>query len=56
VARCSQCGAVADGTSDDDVPLGWTVEVTNGAVTIVCPACTRSNVRSIEAKLDREWW
>jgi hypothetical protein len=50
---CAVCGATADG---DDVPLGWSTGVERGRRVVVCEACTRSHARSIEAKLDSEWW
>jgi hypothetical protein len=57
---CSICGRTADADVDGDPPLRWcadTVEIRGGHRTRwVCAECTRSHVRSIEAKLDREWW
>jgi ribosomal protein S27E len=54
---CAQCGATPD-DPDGGVPLGWTVEHdrARGGTTVVCPACTRRFARSIEGKLDQEWW
>lgn len=52
---CSLCGARAP----DDAPArqAWTTEVDpeRGAV-VICPDCTRQYLRSIEARLDQEWW
>ncbi|GAB2487377.1 hypothetical protein [Jatrophihabitans fulvus] len=60
---CTMCGRPADPALDGDPPLLWTAEVAdpgrgdpNGAVTYVCPDCTRRHVRAIEAKLDQQWW
>jgi hypothetical protein len=50
---CSVCGTVAD---DDEVPLGWSTGVERGRPVVVCADCTRTHARSIEAKLDSEWW
>ena len=54
------CGRMADPQSDGDPPLAWCadiVESRDGPRTKwVCDACTRKYVRSIEAKLDQEWW
>jgi hypothetical protein len=49
---CAHCGATA-GTA----PLDWLLEVDprRGRVW-VCDRCARTHLRSIEAKLDREWW
>lgn len=57
---CSLCGRLADPTQDGDPPLAWSadiVETSDGHQTRwVCTDCTRRFVRSIEAKLDRQWW
>ena len=54
------CGQVADPDIDGDPPLGWCsdlVETSEGPRTHwICPPCTRRFVRSIEAKLDQQWW
>ena len=52
---CSVCGAAP--AEDDTAALAWMRETDQrGRATWVCPACTREHVRSIEAKLDQEWW
>ncbi len=51
-AYCSWCGA----TSPDGVPLSWSMQTSERGVQVLCEPCTRTNVRSIEAKLDGEWW
>jgi hypothetical protein len=57
---CSICGRVADPDDDGDPPLTWcadVVEARDGLRTRwVCGDCTRRYVRSIEAKLDQQWW
>jgi hypothetical protein len=54
------CGRVADVTEDGDPPIAWcadVVESRGGPQTKwICTACTRSYVRSIEAKLDQTYW
>jgi hypothetical protein len=45
-------GAEADGT----VPLGWVISVEAGRTRTYCEACARAHLRSIEAKLDSDWW
>ena len=49
---CCACGAVAAGGR----PVTWSLEVGPGVRRWLCEACTRDNVRSIEAKLDEAWW
>lgn len=51
-ACCAWCGR----TEPDGPPLGWSVQASERGVQTLCEACTRVNVRSIEAKLDSEWW
>ncbi|MEU3045871.1 MULTISPECIES: hypothetical protein [unclassified Streptomyces] len=48
---CSRCGKVAEG-----VPLTWTFSVEDGARRHVCEECARTNIRSIEGRLDTSWW
>jgi hypothetical protein len=64
MAVCGFCGkasappALADGSAaaDEDVPLTWVTSVENGKVRVYCDECARLNLRSIESKLDAEWW
>jgi hypothetical protein len=49
------CGVVA-AASEGSALLTWSTSVEDGRRRDVCPACTRANVRSIEGKLDEEWW
>jgi hypothetical protein len=44
------------GDSDETVPLSWVVSVEAGRTRTYCEACAREHLRSIEAKLDSEWW
>jgi hypothetical protein len=48
--------AAADGHADETVPLGWVVSVEAGRTRTYCETCAREYLRSIEAKLDSEWW
>ncbi|MGW3247146.1 hypothetical protein [Streptomyces sp. NPDC001070] len=48
---CARCGAVAEG-----LPLTWTCSVENGSRVYFCDDCARSNIRSIEGRLDSSWW
>lgn len=60
VAVCSLCGGSPDGAFETEHPLGWSADVVDTGdgprIRWVCDACTRRYVRSIEAKLDHEWW
>jgi hypothetical protein len=38
------------------MPEGWSLDIGDRGVQYLCGACTRENVRSIEAKLPTEWW
>jgi transposase len=53
-ASCSVCGTTVEG----DPPLTWSTATATGprGRTLVCDRCTRDNVRSIEARLDEQWW
>ncbi len=51
-ATCSSCGTSVDG----DPPLTWSTATGPRGTTWVCDRCTRTHVRSIEAKLDEEHW
>lgn len=51
--HCDYCGRRAD---DDVLPLTWSFAVENGRTRIYCDSCTRDNARSIEGRLDSEWW
>lgn len=54
---CALCGTpVPPGTPQGQVPLGWALGTERGRTTATCERCTRENARSIEAKLDPEWW
>ncbi|HEY5335924.1 MAG TPA: hypothetical protein VIJ71_07870 [Mycobacteriales bacterium] len=51
---CAWCGTVAA----EGAPLEWTVQTSERGrgSEHLCSACTRMNVRSIEARLDSKWW
>jgi len=57
---CSLCGRAADPATDGDPPLGWCADIietsTGHRTRWVCAECTRRYVRSIEAKLESQWW
>jgi hypothetical protein len=57
---CSLCGTPAGCASSSAPPLDWSadlIETSEGTRRRwVCGPCTRRFVRSIEAKLDQQWW
>ncbi len=55
VVVCDLCGRSPD-AEPDDVPLTWVTSVENGGQRVYCDSCARVHLRSIEAKLDAEWW
>jgi hypothetical protein len=38
------------------MPAGWSLATDPRGLVFHCEACTRTNVRAIEGKLDEEWW
>ena len=48
---CALCGARAD-----ELPLGWSTSVERGRTVHHCERCSRDHVRSMEAKLDSDYW
>jgi hypothetical protein len=57
---CSICGRSADPVADGDPPLTWCSDIVETSagfrIRWVCGNCTRKYVRSIEAKLEQQWW
>ena len=53
MVTCSFCGAVSE---TDDPPLTWTSAVERGRTVYFCDRCSRDHLRSMESKLDSEWW
>lgn len=50
---CARCGTVAP----HGAPLEWTMQTSRGGrIEFLCATCARTHVRSIEARLDPEWW
>ena len=50
---CDFCGRTE---SDAGRLLLWTTAVENGQHKDFCDRCSREHLRSLEAKLDSEWW
>lgn len=53
MTTCAFCGSVAEG---DTPPLTWTSAVEHGQTRWFCDRCSREHLRSMESKLDSEWW
>lgn len=53
VVTCDFCGTAAPG---DAPPLTWSVSMDRGKVNRYCEGCTRDHLRSMEGKLDSEYW
>ncbi|MFZ2015397.1 MAG: hypothetical protein WAV00_16380 [Nocardioides sp.] len=49
---CDFCGREAESAET----LTWVTSVENGRRRTYCDACSREHLRSIEGKLDSEWW
>lgn len=52
-ATCDFCGRSAP---PDEVATTWSTALENGRTRRFCADCTRSHLRSAEARLDSEWW
>lgn len=51
--HCGRCRTAAP----PEAAWQWsTARDEHGRSLVLCPACARSNARSIEAKLDDGWW
>ena len=50
---CAFCGAVSE---SDPPPLTWTSATERGRQQWFCDSCSREHLRSMESKLDSEWW
>jgi len=44
------------GTTADEPPVTWTIQVGERGVEHLCERCTRDNVRKIEGSLPTDWW
>ena len=52
---CSRCGTT-EACAEGGLPPGWSMKVAAKRVEYMCPACSRANLRAIEAKLPEEYW
>lgn len=49
---CDLCGAQLAESEQSTELLAWTATMVGGRTRHTCPACTRAEVRTIEAKLE----
>lgn len=59
VLVCALCGRSLDPESDEQsglAALSWVHSHERGRDLVYCPTCARENLRSIESKLDAEFW
>ncbi len=57
MTTCDFCGLeVPDGPGSQTVLMTWTISVENRRKRTYCDACSRQHVRSMEGKLDSEYW
>jgi hypothetical protein len=57
--RCSGCGRAprsVEAAGGSGLPWTWSLARDGERETVLCTDCARDNARSIEAKLDAEWW
>ncbi|MGW0990609.1 hypothetical protein ACWD46_31270 [Streptomyces sp. NPDC002486] len=52
---CARCGTSAEVLTEGP-PLTWTYSVEDGVRRHFCENCSRENLRSIEGRLDSDWW
>ena len=52
---CRTCGTRVE-VSDVVALLGWVCSNDVGEARTYCPQCSRDHVRSMEAKIDEEYW
>lgn len=50
---CDFCGRAAP---EGEVPVTWTSSWEQGRLRRFCERCSREHLRSIEGKLDSDWW
>lgn len=55
VPMCDRCGATSPAGADRP-PLTWTTTATPGGQRWLCDRCAREHLRSIEGRLDEQWW
>jgi hypothetical protein len=53
---CATCGRQPGSGEEGTARLTWSRDLSEQAVRWTCDRCSREHVRSIEGKLDPEWW
>lgn len=53
---CISCGSMPPAADEGAARVVWVRGLENGRPVWTCPACSRRNLRSIEGKLDSQWW
>ncbi len=53
---CGSCGSMPPDGAEGAARLDWARGVERGRPVWTCPDCSRRYLRSIEGKLDSEWW
>lgn len=53
---CSSCGTTPAAGDEQHARLTWSLATDRGRTTWTCERCSRDHVRSIESKLDPDWW
>ncbi len=53
---CGSCGSLPPAGEEDAARLAWVRGVERGRPVWTCPDCSRRYLRSIEGKLDSQWW
>lgn len=53
---CQICGVAAEADEQGRPPLTWTMDTDGVRVRWTCLRCSTEHVRSMEAKLEPEWW
>ena len=56
VLVCSTCGTTPPPEQQAAARLTWSRGTDSGRSTWTCDRCSRDNLRSIESKLDPDWW
>jgi DNA-directed RNA polymerase subunit RPC12/RpoP len=51
---CTTCGRIPE--DESAARLTWALGVENGQQVWTCDLCSREFLRSIEGKLDSQWW
>ena len=53
---CESCGTVPPPDEQATARLTWSRGNERGRTAWICGDCSRENLRSIESKLDADWW